>query len=295
MSRASAGLYVLSLLLATGAVNSQPWQRAALGDVTLEYRLAGTGDPVVFVHGGIFADGLEPLASSPELKTFRVLTWHRAGYARSGPAAGNAAIARQAAQLDQLMQRLELPRAHLVGHSSGALIALQLALEHPARVHSLVLLEPALPVAVVNPGIPRAIETYQRGDREGAIDEFMRSVAGPDWRRDIERELPLALGQAVADAPAFFEQELPAVRAWQFSEDDARRIRIPVLAVMGGRSPGISASWPARHAFAKAHFPEVQSWVLEGATHMVAFHHPDLLARRLRRFFADHPLAPGTR
>jgi pimeloyl-ACP methyl ester carboxylesterase len=290
-------LRVLTLLLFAGGVGAQPWERAVLEAVTLEYRLAGAGDPVVVIHGGVFADGLEPLASSPViLRKHRVLTWHRVGYARSGPSPGHADIPSQAAQLGQLMNRLELPRAHVVGHSSGGLIALQLALDHPARVQSLVLLEPALPIAgVANPGIPLAIEAYRRGDREGAIDRFMRSVAGADWRENIERELPLALGQALADAPAFFEQELPAVRAWRFDENDARRVRAPALAVMGGRSPAISASWPARQAFLLAHLPNVEACVLEDATHMLAFHDPDVLARRLRRFFADHPLAAASR
>jgi pimeloyl-ACP methyl ester carboxylesterase len=290
-------LRVLTLLLFAGGLGAQPWERAVLEDVTLEYRLAGTGDPVVLIHGGVFADGLEPLAISPVLlRKHRVLTWHRVGYARSGPSPGHADIPSQAAQLEQLMIRLGLPRAHLIGHSSGGLIALQLALDHPARVQSLVLLEPALPIAAVaNPGIPLAIEAYRRGNREGAIDRFMRSVAGANWREGIERELPLALGQALADAPAFFEQELPAVRAWRFDESDARRVRAPALAVMGGRSPAVSASWPARQAFLLAHLPNVEAWMHEDATHMLAFHDPDVLARRLRQFFAAHPLAAGSR
>jgi pimeloyl-ACP methyl ester carboxylesterase len=290
-------LRVLTLLLFAGDAGAQPWERAVFEEVALEYRLAGTGEPVVLIHGGVFADGLEPLASSRViLKEHRVLTWHRVGYARSSSSAGHADILSQAAQLAQLMNRLELPRAHVVGHSSGGLIALQLALDHPARVHSLVLLEPALPVVgVANTGIPLALEAYRRGDREGAIERFMRSVAGANWRDGIDRELPLAFGQAVADAPAFFEQELPAVRAWQFDENDARRIRAPALAVMGGKSPAISASWPARQAFLLAHLPIAEAYVLQDATHMLAFHGADVLARRLRRFFADHPIAAGSR
>ena len=221
----------------------RPWQRALLPEVTLEYRVTGKGDAVVFIHGGLFADGLEPLARSRVLQArHRVLEWHRVGYGRSGPAAGHADIASQAAQLVQLMQRVGMPRAHVVGHSSGGLIALQLALDHPERVASLVLLEPALPVpGVTSPGIALALQAYERGDRVAAIDIFMRSVAGDSWRKDIEREMPYPFRQALPNAPAFFEQELPAVRAWQFAETDARGIFAPVLAVMGGRqSAGIS-------------------------------------------------------
>ena len=288
------GRYVVGTL-ASPLQNAQPWEKAVFQDVTLEYRLAGAGEPVVFVHGGVFADGLEPLSSSSILAArHRILTWHRVGYGRSGPAAGHAEIASQAAQLAQLMQRLGLPRAHVVGHSSGGLIALQLALDHPAVVRSLVLLEPALPApGVVSPGIARALATWRNGDRAGAIDEFMRSVDGDNWRSDLERVLPLAFGQALADAPAFFEQELPAVRAWQFGVAEARRVRAPTLAVMGSQSPEVSPNWPARQAFLMAHLPDVEAYVLADATHMLAFHRPEVLARRLMQFFAGHPREPA--
>ncbi len=271
----------------------RPWERVQLPEVTLEYRVTGTGDAVVFIHGGLFADGLEPLARSRVLQArHRVLEWHRVGYGRSGPAAGHADIASQSAQLVQLMQRIGMSRAHVVGHSSGGLVALQLALDHPERVASLVLLEPALPVpGVSSPGIAQALQAYERGDRVSAIDIFMRSVAGDSWRKDVQREIPHPFRDALPDAPAFFEQELPAVRAWQIAESEARGISAPALAVMGGRSPQVSANWPKRHEFLLAHLPDVEAYVLPGARHMLALQRGSTLAERLCEFFARHPVA----
>jgi pimeloyl-ACP methyl ester carboxylesterase len=53
-------------------------------------------------------------------------------------------LAQQAADCRALLEYLDIERAHVVGHSSGGLIALRLALDAPQVVHSLVLLEPAL-------------------------------------------------------------------------------------------------------------------------------------------------------
>ena len=119
----------------------------------------------------------------------------------------------------------------------------------------------------------------------------MRSVAGDSWRKDIEREMPPPFRQALPNAPAFFEQELPAVRAWQFAEIDARGISAPALAVMGGRSPQVSANWPKRQEFLLAHLPDVEAYVLPGARHMLALQEGSTLARRLCEFFARHPVA----
>ena len=118
----------------------------------------------------------------------------------------------------------------------------------------------------------------------GAIDAFMRAVAGSDWREHVEREIPLGLSQALADAPAFFEQELPAVRAWQFGEAEARQVRVPVLAVTGGNSGKVSANWPTRQAFLMKHLPEVEAYVLDGASHMLALEDPHTLAARIMQF-----------
>jgi pimeloyl-ACP methyl ester carboxylesterase/membrane-associated phospholipid phosphatase len=269
----------------------QAWQRASLPDVTLEYRLRGRGDAVVLIHGGLFSQGLAPLARAQGLANrYRVLEWNRVGYGGSGPAAGHADIASQAGQLAGLMQRLGLRRAHVVGHSSGGLVALQLALAHPERVTSLVLLEPALSVpGVSSPGIAQAVQAHSRGDVAGAIDLFMRAVAGEWWREDIRREIPQPFREARAVAPAFFEQELPAVRAWHFDEAAARRISLPVLAVMGEGSPRVSANWPTRQEFLLAHLPDVEAYVLPGARHMMALQGAAMLARRLEEFWKASP------
>jgi pimeloyl-ACP methyl ester carboxylesterase len=291
MSRVCA--LVLSLLVLPHSAGAAEWKRASLDSLELEYQLRGAGEPVVFVHAGIFADWFEPLLSQPALRdSHRLLTYHRVGYAGSSRANGNASIAAQAQQLGALLAHLHLRRVHLVGHSSGALIAMQLALEAPDTVQSLTLLEPALPIAgKASPAISSAVSIYQTGRPEAAIDAFMRAVAGDDYRATVERVLPRALGQAVTDADTFFEQELPAVRAWGFNADDTRRLRAPVLLVMGGRSDAVSPIWRQRHELLLHLVPGAEPFVLPGATHLLHLQNPGGLADRMGTFIATHAMA----
>jgi len=93
-----------------------------------------TGEPVVLVPAGLFADWFRPLLEEPALAArYRVLSFHRVGYAGSSRVAGPVGIARQAAHVRALMRHLGIARAHIVGHSSGGNIALQLALDAPER------------------------------------------------------------------------------------------------------------------------------------------------------------------
>jgi pimeloyl-ACP methyl ester carboxylesterase len=117
-----------------------------------------------------------------------------------------------------LMRRLGIERAHVVGHSSSAVIGLQLALDFPDAVQTLALMEPARPVPptpeqveFVRDFVAPAIERYRARDRAGAVDAFARGVFGAGYRDPLEQGLPGSFEQAVADADAFFTQELPAL------------------------------------------------------------------------------------
>src|SRR5215212_6551866 len=64
------------------------WNRAVLGDVELEYLTQGAGEPIVLVHAGMFADWFDPLLREPSLAGYRVLSYHRIGYAGSSRPTG---------------------------------------------------------------------------------------------------------------------------------------------------------------------------------------------------------------
>jgi pimeloyl-ACP methyl ester carboxylesterase len=263
--------------------------RATIDDIELEYTDHGDGEPVVLMHAGLCADWFEPLEREPALEPCRVIRHHRAGYAGSSHPPGEVTIADHARHCRGLLDHLGIERAHVVGHSSSADMALQLALDAPDRVASLTLMEPALmPVpsraAWGKSAAMPAVEAYRAGDRATAVDLWMRGVAGDGWREPMDRALPGAFDQAVADAPTFFEQELPAVQTWAFGEDEARRVTHPVLAVIGARSPEVSPVWEERQALVQRWLPHAEPFVLDGATHLLHIQNPRGMAERLAAF-----------
>ena len=50
-----------------------------------------------------------------------------------------------------------------------------------------------------------------------AVDTLLRGVFGPGYRAALDHRLPGAFDQAVADADAFFTQEMPALQQWPFT------------------------------------------------------------------------------
>ena len=103
--------------------------------------------------------------------------------------------------------------------------------------------------------------------------------------------LPGAFDQHVADADSFFEQELPALQQWSFRQEDARRIIQPVLAVVSARSLELDPIWGERHQLLLDWLPNVDSFLLPDAGHLLQIENPRGMAEGLAGFFARHPLA----
>jgi len=269
--------------------------RAVLDGVELDYELRGDGEPVVLIHPGIFADWFTPLLQEPALiSRYRLVHYHRVGCAGSTRVAGPVSLAQQVTHCRLLMQHLGIARAHIVGHSSSGNIALQLALDAPHLVQSLAVLEPALmsvpSAATSRVFVGKAVQLYRGGDKAEAVDTFLRGTCGPGYRAVLDRVLPGAFDQHVADAATFFEQEAPTLQQWAFRPEDAKRVIQPVLAVVGARSLELDPIWSERQQLLLDWLPNVEPFVLPDATHLLQVENPRGMAEALAAFFARHPL-----
>ena len=271
--------------------------RVTLDGIELEYDTRGTGEPVVLVHAGVFTGFSLPLMEQPALiERHHVVHYHRVGCAGSSRVNGPVSVAQEAAHCVALMRQLGIDRAHIVGHSNSANLALQLALDAPEAVQSLVIIEPAfqhVPSAArrAKEFLIPALERYRAGDKGGAIDTFLRGTCGPDYRPVLDHVLPGAFDRSVADADTFFGRQLPALQAWSFGAEDARRITQPVLAVVGELSQQIDPIWIERQELLLSWFPHAEAFVLPDATHLMQAQNPRGMAEALADFFARHPLA----
>jgi pimeloyl-ACP methyl ester carboxylesterase len=269
--------------------------RARIDGADLEYEVSGTGEPVVFIHGAFIADTFRPLLAEPSLAgRYRLILYHRRGYAGSSRASGPASVALQAADCRALLRHLGVKRAHVVGHSYGGDVALQLALDAPFVVHSLALLEPGLMVGAgaqdYRESLARGVERHREAGAEVVVDEFLKA-RWPGYRASLDRVLPGSFAQAVADAETWFEREASGQLAWRFGEAEARRISRPTLSVLGGESDALWPRFGETHRLLLAWPPYAEGAVLPGTTHFMQIQDPRGMAEALAAFWARHPLA----
>jgi len=111
--------------------------------VRLHYIEGGGGPPVVLLHGNVVTaeDYIWSGVFDRVAKRHRVITFDRPGFGFSDrPRGALWTAAEQADLLRRAFSRLGIERPVVVGHSWGAIVALELALNHPDAVSGLVLL-----------------------------------------------------------------------------------------------------------------------------------------------------------
>ena len=267
-------------------------ERAPVSGGELEYEIRGDGEPVLLIHGSHFAGSFLSLMDEPSLASYRLIRYYRRGFAGSTEHAGPFSIERQAADALALLQHLGVERAHVVGHSYGGVIALQLALDAPDVVHSLTLLEPALTMVpsgakFAEETMVPAMESYHAGDRVAAVETFMQEmVVGSEWRKEIARTVPGGPEQAVHDAETFFEVEVPALEQWEFDDAKAGEISQPLLYVLGSESlPMFEEGRDLVHSW----FPRTEDHVVHGVAHSLQMEDPRSVAEAIADFLSRHP------
>lgn len=114
--------------------------------IDLAYSVAGGGEPVLFLHGLGSCSEDWALQVPSFAERYRVLTADMRGHGRSAKPPGPYSVPMMAADVRGLLDALGVESTHVVGLSMGGMIAFQLAVDYPARVRRLVIVNsgPAL-------------------------------------------------------------------------------------------------------------------------------------------------------
>jgi pimeloyl-ACP methyl ester carboxylesterase len=275
-------------------------EKANLNGVTLEYEVKGSGEPVLLISTGPIADSFLPLLSEKALvERYRLIAFRQRRLVLSTNGPAPVSFAEHAADAAALLGHLDVSRAHVAGHSTGAVIALQLAVDRPDVVQTLALLEPPLvgvpSAAAFFEKVGPALAAYGSGDRDGAMARFLSVVCSLEWetcRKAIEKHVPGGVAQAMTseNVDNLFASYLPALTAWQFGADQAALISQPVLSVLGMETEQLFVE---SHELLHSWFPQIEDCRIDGAAHLLHMQRPEPVARGVAEFFARHLMTGG--
>lgn len=242
--------------------------------------------PALFVHGMVGYTGFWDHALAHTARRRRAIALDLRGHGRSAPPAdGDYSVERCADDAAAVLDALGLARVALVGHSYGALVALELAARRPTRVARLVLADPPGDITRIPPEV-----------RERELAPFIAALAGDDWRGTITT----GFEQALAGAPAT-TREIVLGRLAATPRDrllgmyrgmfvyEAVRALDAYLAAPGRRARGIVApsnAWPFSLHLLR---PALETTVLPHVGHWLALDAPAPFAHALDEALGEGP------
>jgi pimeloyl-ACP methyl ester carboxylesterase len=202
------------------------------------YRIEGAGPPLVIIQGvGACGLGSIPLVDILA-KQYTCLTFDNRGIGASQPAALPISVEQMAADVLAIMDHAGWPSAHILGHSLGGLIALQIALMARSRVRSLSLLCTFARGADASPMTLKMLWIVLRirfGPRRIRRDAFRELVLAPHqaYPADIDQRLAAVFGHDIADMPPITNQQLAAMRRHDVTPRLGELSGIPTLVISG--------------------------------------------------------------
>ena len=249
------------------------------------YRRAGAGPAVVLIHGV----GLQKAIWGPQMDALvadhDVIAMDMPGHGKSSQPPEAPVLADYADAVLALLDGLGIARAHVVGHSMGALVALEFALTHPERVAG---------VVAVNAVFCRT--AAQRAAISARVDELDGGRNLPDWSGTLARwfgsPVPPYLGAAADHTKALLADVDPVgyTRTYRlFAEADAEhggrltQLAVPALFVTGAEDPN---STPAMSEAMARLAPKGRLVVLPDVRHMLPLTHVEAFNGELRGFLA---------
>ena len=219
----------------------------------LHYIEQGHGQPVIFIHGGLDDYRCWQFQADYFSKKYRTISYSRR-FAYPNKWIGNVAqdntIEDNARDLAELIRKLELAPAHLVGASYGAFVALYCVSKNPELAKTMVLNEPPIFEFLAKSHLKEDVEllqrfithvqipsqdAFKRGDFGKGVQTFMDTIMNME---NFFEKIPEEVKEYLMDNAKSLESELESATLTSFTTKDVKQIRtIPTLQVKGELSP----------------------------------------------------------
>lgn len=243
---------------------------AQVNGLRMYYEVHGAGSPLVLLHGGMMTIELNFASLIPALATrHQVIGVEMQGHGRTADIDRPITPSGLAGDVVGLLDHLGIERAHVLGHSMGAAVALELAVNHPTRVDSIVPVSASVRPEGMHEDLtdPAKQATSTRMPTQQDFAEFrgayMRLSPHPDHFDDFLANL----SSSNADLQGWSDEQLAAITA-------------PTLIVLGDHDfVTVEHAALMQHLIAGARLA-----VLPHTTHMTATKRADLLVPMLTEF-----------
>src|SRR3954451_2806424 len=238
--------------------------------VHMYFETYGDGTPLVLLHGGMLSIDLNFAGLIPTLaKKHRVIGVEMQGHGRTADIDRQITPAALASDIVALLDHLGIDRAHVVGHSMGGGVAMELAVSYPDRVLSVVPISVSVRPDGMHPDLsdPSKFATSPIMPTQQDFMEFRSEYLRLSPHPEHFDEFLAALSASNADLQGWSDEQLAGITA-------------PVLFVLGDRDFTTIEHGAVMTALVRGS----QLAVLPGTTHMQVTRRAELLLPMLADF-----------
>lgn len=209
----------------------------------IAFERTGSGPPLVLVHGVGLDHNFWDLSDvrSAVAEHYTVYAIDRRGRGGSGDA-DEYDLGREIEDVAAVVESFDEP-VTLLGHSYGALVALEAALRTD-DLHGLVLYEPSFTPEEGAPEVEQLLGAIQPlladGEKERALITGLTAVGMPEAY--IEELRSTSRWQELVDAADTLPREFERIIEYEFDSDRFTGMTTPTLLLAGGESPLIDAT-----------------------------------------------------
>ncbi|MFN8005509.1 MAG: acetoin dehydrogenase dihydrolipoyllysine-residue acetyltransferase subunit [Terriglobia bacterium] len=269
----------------TLAESIPPPETIAVGQHSIRYLKRGKGEEAVILIHGFGGDLNNWLFNHEELAAKRtVYAFDLPGHGGSSKGVGGGTLLELTQTLEGFMKKVEIPKAHIVGHSMGGAVALGFAVNSPERVGSLTLVSSAALGREIDANfIEGFIAADRRKDLKPQLDRLFvdSGLVGRQMVEDVLKYKRLdGVEMALRTlATRFFPDGQQAVDL----RDRLGHLSMPVFVIWGAEDKIL----PASHA---THLPQnVRTEVLPNCGHMIQMEAAAKFNRQLQSFWDSVP------
>jgi pimeloyl-ACP methyl ester carboxylesterase len=237
---------------------------APVNGIRVWYAVYGHGSPVILLHGGLANSNYWGLQIPALARRFEVIVVDSRGHGRSTRTDAPITYHLMASDVLALMDTLHVPKAALVGWSDGAIIGLDIAINHPERLTKLFAFAANSNTSgVKDSGKNAAFSTYLRRTQ----DEYQKLSVTP------------------TEFAAFHKQ---LKKMWttepNFSDDQLRSIKVPTWIVDGDHDEAIKHEDSDHMATL---IPGAGELIMPGVSHFAFLQDPEQFNEALLHFLSS--------
>jgi len=259
--------------------------KAKLNDISLYYEVHGEGEPFLLI-AGLGSDSASWAGVVKDFSAgFETIVFDNRGCGRSYIGSKKSTISLMAEDVVNLLDYLKIEKAHILGHSMGGYIALELAINYPTRVDKLILASTASVSSKRNNILFEKM--YSQLVKEGPSEEWFKRwtfwLFSPETLNNsqfIEKFIKNSVKYPYLQTAEGFKSQIDAIKLFDV-RDKLGVIKAKTL-ILEGKDDALIT--PEESGILAKNIPGNTFRVLDGVAHSIHIENPRLFTEAMMGF-----------